>query len=495
MKGHPKAPVCAVVSAVADTTAHSRTLCCPTVTARPRIVVVGGGLAGLAAAISCADGGAEVTVLEARSRLGGLTWSFERNGLILDNGQHVYLRCCTEYRGFLERIGSAQHAPLQDRLSLPVIRPGGSTGWLRKDPLPAPLHIGRSLLTYPHLRPIERMRVGPAALRLRRLDLDDPSLDDQTFGAWLTAHGQSDAAIEALWDLITLPTVNLHASDASLALAAKVFKTGLLTQSGAGDIGWSRVPLQQLHGEAAEAALTKAGASVQVKARVTGLVDGGAVAADTVHDADAVILAVPHDVASGLLGQPELRRLGASPIVNVHLVYDRRVTDLEFAAGVGTPIQFVFDRTDSSGLTGRGQCLAVSLSAADEYAPQKPEAVIALVTEAMPDLFPAARRAVVQDAVVTRERFATFRGVPGTARMRPGPVTQLPNVFLAGAWTATGWPATMEGAVRSGNSAASSALAALADVAAGEPSARTNASAQFRSLHPHEHEQPEEVVA
>jgi squalene-associated FAD-dependent desaturase len=499
---------------------------------RPRVVVVGGGLAGLAAAIACVDNGAEVTLLEARQRLGGLTWSFERDGLVLDNGQHVYLRCCTEYRHFLERIGSAEHAPLQDRLALPVIRPGGKTGWLRKDNLPAPLHIGRSLLTYPHMGIAERLRVGPAALALRRLDLADPTLDEQSFGDWLAAHHQGPGSVEALWDLITLPTVNLRAGEASLALAAKVFQTGLLLEAAAADIGWSHIPLQALHGDAAARALERGGAAVHVKERVTevhtrGGELTGVVAGGRPEHADAVILAVPHDVAANLLpegaldGRAELRRLGSSPIVNVHVVYDRRITDLEVAAGIGTPVQFVFDRTEASGLAGRGgsaaarhpQCLAVSLSAADEYLGQKPAETIALVTEALPELFPAARHAVVLDAHVTRERLATFRGAPGTARYRVGTATRMPNLFLAGAWTDTGWPATMEGAVRSGNAAAEAALAYAA--AGSHTGSRTGARTAVhtgsrtaagpdaeplrdlhgpsnRTLH---HEQPEEVVA
>jgi squalene-associated FAD-dependent desaturase len=475
----------------------------------PRIVVVGGGLAGLAAAIACVDQGAEVTLLEARQRVGGLTWSFERDGLIFDNGQHVYLRCCTEYHRFLQRIGSAEHAPLQGRLSLPVIRPGGKTGWLRKDNVPAPFHIARSLLTYPHLGIADRLRIGPAALALRRLDLSDPALDEQSFGDWLAARRQGPAALEALWDLITLPTVNLRSGQASLALAAKVFQTGLLFESGAADIGWSRIPLQSLHGDAAATVLERGGAAVEVKARVTEVVTAGGeatgvVTGDRHEQADAVILAVPHDVAAHLLPdgalerRAELRLLGASPIVNVHVVYDRRVTDLEVAAGIGTPLQFVFDRTEASGLEGRGtpgryrpQCLAISLSAADEYLGQKPAETIALVTEALPELFPAAQRARVLDAHVTRERLATFRGAPGTARLRAGTATRVPNLFLAGAWTNTGWPATMEGAVRSGNAAAMAALS-LANTAARAVTPRDLHSRSTRTLHD---EQPEEVVA
>lgn len=445
----------------------------------PHVVVVGGGLAGLAAAVACADGGARVSLFESRPRLGGMTWSFERGGLSFDNGQHVYLRCCVEYSRFLERLGSAGDAPLQERLALPVVRPGGRTGWIRADRSPAPLHLGRSLLTYPHLGVLDRLRTGPAVLALRRLRLDDPALDTQSFGEWLSAHGQSATAVEALWDLITLPTVNLHAADASLALAAKVFQTGLLTDPRAADIGWSQVPLARLHAEPAAAALDRGGAAVHARAKVTSIDTGApaqggsraevcAVVVDGERvDAAAVILAVPHDAAAALLPPGAVRdpsalgRLGASPIVNVHVVYDRRVTEHTIAAGIGTPAQFIFDRTVASGLTGPGQCLAVSLSAADDYLGARPDDLIGTVTRSLEDLFPAARGASVVDGVVTRERNATFRGSPGTAPLRPGPATGLANLFLAGAWTDTGWPATMESAVRSGNAAAALALGAI----------------------------------
>jgi uncharacterized protein with NAD-binding domain and iron-sulfur cluster len=186
--------------------------------------------------------------------------------------------------------------------------------------------------------------------------------------------------------------------------------------------------------------------------------------ADTQRAADAVVVAVPHTAAAdvapdldGLRGVGE--RLGVSPIVNVHVVYDQPVTDLEFAAGVGTDVQFVFDRTAGAGLE-RGQYLAVSLSAADQYMDRPSDEVKAAVVAGLADLFPRARGARVVDALVSREPAATFRGAPGSAAARPPSTTAIPGLVLAGAWTATGWPATMEGAVRSGNTAAHHALLA-----------------------------------
>ena len=270
-----------------------------------RVVVVGGGLAGITAALECAEVGAAVTLLEARPRLGGATFSVEKEGLWLDNGQHVFLRCCTEYIGLIERLGVADDVVLQPRLQIPVLSPGGKTAWLRRNGLPPPLHLAGSLLRFGHLSARDRVRLGPAVLALRRLRLDNPGLDEQTFGTWLDGHGQSAAAVDALWDLITLPTVNLRARDASLALATKVFQTGLLDRADASDVGYARVPLQRLHGDAAERALAAAGVALHAKARVSALLPADAGIAVSwgagTLDADAVILAVPHEEAVELL--------------------------------------------------------------------------------------------------------------------------------------------------------------------------------------------------
>ncbi len=439
---------------------------------RPRICVVGGGLAGMAAALACADAGAEVTLVERRRRLGGATWSFRHNDLWFDNGQHVFLRCCTAYRAFLERLGVTDRVRLQSRLDVPVVAPGGRMSRLRRSRLlPAPAHLGGSLLTYRHLGIRDRLRLGPAALALRRVDVDAAETDQQTFGQWLSRHGQSPAARDALWDLICRPTVNLPATEASLALAAMVFQTGLLTDAAAADIGWASVPLGELHGDAGGRALERAGVEVLAGAPVTAVdrppAGGGGFTvrvADTQRAADAVVVAVPHtavaDLAPDLAGLAHVgERLGVSPIVNVHVVYDRRVTDLELAAGVGGVVQFVFDRTAGAGLD-EGQYLAVSLSAADPYMDRPSDDVKAAVVAGLADLFPRARVARVVDALVSREPAATFRGAPGSRSARPHTTTAVPGLVLAGAWTATGWPATMEGAVRSGNSAARHALLA-----------------------------------
>lgn len=238
-------------------------------------MVVGGGLAGVTAALSLADVGVRVTLLEGRPRLGGLAFSFQRGELTVDNGQHVYLRCCTAYRWFLDRVEGAALAPLQDRLDVPVLDAGGRAGRrlgrLRRDALPVPLHLGRSLATYTHLSLAERAGVGRAALALKALDLADPALDERDFGSWLAAHGQSARAVEALWDLVGVATLNAVARDASLGLAAMVFKTGLLSDPGAADIGWAHVPLGELHDRLARKALDSAGVRTELRTRATSI--------------------------------------------------------------------------------------------------------------------------------------------------------------------------------------------------------------------------------
>jgi hydroxysqualene dehydroxylase len=450
-----------------------------------RVAVIGGGLAGITAALHCAEGGCQVTLFEARPQLGGLTHSFRRGELWVDNGQHVFLRCCTSYRALLRRLGVAHRVELQPRLAIPVCSPGASRPvWLRRsvlpDPLhlPAPLHLAASLLRYRPLSILERTRFALAALALRRLDPSRSATDEQNFGAWLRRHGQSERAIAALWEVVGVATLNARADQASLSLAATVFQEGLLTEAAAADIGWSRVPLRALHGDPALSCLSLVGVQVRTGVAVRGLEPRGGLLAGSASgggwqiitdgaplSAEAVIVAVPPVAAEGLLPAGSVAmapgwaaRLGSVPIVNLHVVLDRTVLDEPFIAGVDTPVQWVFDRTGQSGLT-TGQYLAVSLSAADDVVDTPTAALRARFLPELARLLPAIHDAQVRDFFVTRERQATFRPAPGTAALRPPAVTAAPGLFLAGAWTATGWPATMEGAVRSGAAAATALLA------------------------------------
>jgi squalene-associated FAD-dependent desaturase len=460
------------------------------------VVVVGGGLAGITAAIALRETGARVTLLESRPRLGGATCSFTRGGLVVDNGQHVFLGCCTAYRELIARLGMTGSVSLQDRFDVAVLGPHGRAR-LRRTRLPGPLHMGQALVTYPLLSPAERLRVTRAALAMRFLDPARPGLDAQRLGDWLAAHGQSERARRVLWDLFTVSALNVAGDDANLSLAATVVRTALLGARDAADIGTPAVPLGDLHGQAAARLLGQLGASVRLGAKVTSVqpLDGGGfrvqladrgvsaaprstsqpgpdlasrdlagadLASPDLAAVDGVVLAVPPDAAARLLpagaaapgpGPERWRELGASPIVNVHVLYDRQVTSLPFAAAVDSPVQWVFDRTGPSGLDA-GQYLAVSVSAADDVVDTPAAQLRERFVPALEEIFPAARDARITDFFVTRERRATFRQEPGCGGKRPGATTRLPGLVLAGAWTNTGWPDTMEGAVRSGLSAA-----------------------------------------
>jgi hydroxysqualene dehydroxylase len=446
-----------------------------------RTVVIGGGLAGIAAALDCTRDGASVTLLESRRRLGGAAYSFTRDGIVADNGQHVFLRCCTAYRELLDQIGATDLVTLQPRLSIPVLAPGGRIAWLRRSGLPAPLHLAGALVGYPFLGLRQRASLMLAMQALRSVDPDDPGADALSFGDWLSQHGQGQEAVQAIWELIARPTLNLVAADASLAQAAYVFQEGLLRDRAAGDVGYARVPLGEIHDLAARRALARAGVDVRLGTGAAAIVpesDGFRVESSGIPSlpCDVVILAVAHDRAAQLLPAEAgvdcagLVRLGTSPIVNLHVVYDRRVLELPFAAGVHTPVQWVFDRSPGADPRG-GQYLAVSLSAADAELDMTVDELRSRFIPALAELMPAAREATVETFFVTREHAATFRAAPGARALRPGPRTAIPGLLLAGTWTDTGWPATMEGAVRSGRAAAQIAITTPARRAQREVSA------------------------
>ena len=263
-----------------------------------------------------------------------------------------------------------------------------------------------------------------------------------------------------MWELIARPTLNLLPADASLAQAAYVFQQGLLTDAAAGDVGYARVPLGEIHDRAARRASPQAGVEVRLRHGATAIAlgaDGFRVELSGVPSRhgrrrDPRRSPRPRRAAASAgrgLDRARLAALGTSPIVNLHVVYDRPVLEHHFAASVRTPVQWVFDRTEGAGLE-RGQYLAISLSAADAELNSTVDDLRARFLRALAELLPAAREAQVETFFVTREHAATFRAAPGARALRPGPSTEIPGLLLAGAWTDTGWPATMEGAVRSG---------------------------------------------
>ena len=421
-----------------------------------RVAVVGGGLAGISAAVEAAARGARVTLLERRPFLGGKAFSFTdpRTGDEIDNGQHVHLGCCTAYTALLGRIGSLGLTAMQPMLRVDVRDRAGTHGVLAARRLPSPLHMGPSFAAYGLLTRGERARALRALGTIAALGpAGRDRLDDVSFGEWLRAHGQGDAAIERFWDLVILPTCNDRSDRTSAALAMFVITEGLMRTPRGAAIGWSLVGLSRLVDGPARRHLQRAGGTVRTgrgaaAADATGVtLDGGERVA-----ADAVVLALPPARARSVCpaALPRDPGLGESPIVNVHLWFDRPVLDVPVLAVVDSPVQWMFDRT---GITGRrvpGQHIDLSISAArDEMPVPRAELAASMDTEVRA-LLPAARDARLDAWAVTKDPRATFAPAPGQASRRPGARTPVPGIALAGTWTATGWPATMEGAVRSG---------------------------------------------
>ncbi|HEU4449530.1 MAG TPA: hydroxysqualene dehydroxylase HpnE [Gaiellaceae bacterium] len=410
-----------------------------------RAVVAGGGLAGLAAALELREAGHEVTLLEARPTLGGAVQTLPaREGdpdPPPDNGQHIALGCCTEYLEFLRRVGESG-AVRREPLSLPVIDERGRVARIGPGPL--------ALLRYRHVTLADRLAIARAARRLRSLVPEEH--DGETFGALLRRLGQSQTAIDRFWDVFVRPALNLRSDEVSAAPALFTVQTALLGDRSASDLLLPVAPLGAMHGEAAGRELAGRGADVRTGARVTGLAEGGVVLAGGERlEADLVVLALPPAESARLLDEPA-PDLGDSPIVSLHLLVDRPILPFELAALLGSSAHWVFDRGRLTGREpDRGQYLTVVSSGVPELLEVRGRALVDLLAgEVVRRLGPAE----LIWSRVSREPAATFAARPGTLGLRAGVATGRPGVVRAGAWTNTGWPATMEGAVRSGRAAA-----------------------------------------
>ncbi len=393
-----------------------------------RAVVVGGGLAGLSAALALVDAGHEVTLLEARPTLGGKVQTLpEREGdpePPPDNGQHIALGCFTAYLGFLERVGSAERVTRRP-FELTVIDERGRA---------ARIGYGiRSLLGYRHLALRDRLRVALLLARLPRL----AARESETFGEFLRRHGQTAAAIDRFWDVFIRPGLNLPTDEVQAKAARFTVLSALRSGRAASDLVLPVAPLGQMHGDAAAEALERAGGRVQTAARVDDLAE---------LDADAVILALPPEEAARLLGEDW--SFDYSPIVSVHLLFDRVILRQPMAALLNSHAHWVFDRGRLTGRQpDRGQYLTVVSSAAPELLDIRGRELVDLVAGQVTERLGAAE---VLWSRVSREPEATIAVRPGVVR----PTADRDGLTLAGAWLAAPWPPTMEGAVRSGRAAA-----------------------------------------
>ena len=393
-----------------------------------KVVVVGGGLAGLSAALVLADAGHEVRLLEARPTLGGKVQTLpEREGdpdPPPDNGQHIALGCFSDYLEFIERIGSRdkiQRLPFE----LTVIDERGRAARIGYG-------IG-PLLRYRHLPFRDRLRVALLVARLPRL----AARELETFGEFLRRHGQSKTAIERFWDVFIRPALNLRTDEVDAEAARFTVLRALRSGRAASDLVLPTAPLGDIHGVAAARALQQAGASVQTGTRVDDLAE---------LDADAVVLALPPDEASRLLGEDWT--FDHSPIVSVHLLFDRIILRPPMAALLGSDAHWVFDR---GALTGhepdRGQYLTVVSSAVPELLEIRGRELVDLIAGQVTERLGPAD---VLWSRMSREPEATIAVRPGLSR----PPAAREELALAGAWLAAPWPPTMEAAVRSGRAAA-----------------------------------------
>jgi squalene-associated FAD-dependent desaturase len=396
-----------------------------------KVAVVGGGLAGLSAALELTRLGYDLELHEARPTLGGAVQTLpEREGDPTpppDNGQHIALGCFVSYLAFLAEIGSLESIRWT-KLSLPVIGEDRSTAKIGRSPL--------DLLRYGHLPLRDRIAVGRVLRALGKLEPAEH--DDETFADLLRRLGQSQAAIDRFWDVFIRPALNLPSEQVSAAPAVFTVQTALLGSRRDSELALPAAPLGEMHGEAAGRELERRGARILLGSRVESLDD---------LDADATVVAVPPAESARLLDEPE-PAFDDSPIVSVHLLFDRPLLSYPLAALLGSAAHWVFDR---GALTGRrpetGQYLTVVASGAPELLAVRGRGLVDLIVSELVDRLGPAELVWSR---VSREPAATFAARPGTASLRPGPSTSRPNVMRAGAWTDTGWPATMESAVRSG---------------------------------------------
>lgn len=435
----------------------------------PRVAVLGGGLAGLAAACELADAGYLVTLVERRPYLGGRAFSFldPESSHMVDNGQHVFMKCCTAYIAFLGKLGTLQQTTLQNRLRVVVADRRGRRSAIASSPLPHPFHLLPSFLAYRHLSWRDKLLATYALLRIYLTDAEDwRSEDGRSFLEWLRAHGQSPGAIAHLWEMLIVATCNNGVERVSAGQALMVVKTGFLQDSHGADLGLARVGLSSLL-EPAATYLSGRGGELLLERTVQALEwERERLAAVRLGDgsrlaADAFISALPFHQLLPLL-PPELREgqffapaagLETAPIVNLDLWYDQPVMDDDFLAFLDSPVQWVFNKGK---LHGRdpGAYLDVSISGAQAYLELDKGELQTLVTRELAGQLPRTAQARLLRCLVIKERHATFAPSPGSAERRLPPKTPVPNLFLAGEWTTTGWPSTMESAVRSGLAAA-----------------------------------------
>ncbi|HEY7615429.1 MAG TPA: hydroxysqualene dehydroxylase HpnE, partial [Terriglobales bacterium] len=437
------------------------------------VAIVGGGLAGLAAGCALSEAGFRVSLFERRPFLGGRASSYQHPGTgeVVDNCQHVLLGCCTNLIAFYQRIGVLDKIRWYNQLTF--LEPGGRASTIGASWLPAPFHSAPAFLGARCLKLPDKLAVGRAMLSLIS---SQPADAGESFLGWLKAHRQTQRAIDRFWEPVLVSALNEDLDRISLHYAAQVFRESFLKSARAGQMGVPRVPLTELYNAAGDYIRRRRG-EIQYRAAVDSFrVTGSEVwisSAGKEHAFEYLILAVPFDLLASLLpDSPDsdpfkqcLANFESSPITGIHLWFDRSITDLDHAVLLDRTIQWMFHKSrlldrksnvdgDGEESATKGSYVELVVSSSKSLVDKSRSEIVQLAVYELGEFLPATRQARLVKSTVIKEVHATYSPRPGIDRYRPLNATSWPRVFLAGDWTATGWPATMEGAVRSGYLAA-----------------------------------------
>lgn len=432
------------------------------------VAVVGGGVAGMSAACALAEAGLRVQLIERRGYLGGRASSYLHPGVgeVIDNCQHVLFGCCTNLVGFYQRIGVADRIHWTSEMTM--IEPGGRRSLLGPSWLPAPLHGLPKLMAAHAFTFADKLALGRAFAALMR---PVPHDSTESLGAWLKRNGQTKGALDRFWRLVIASALNADIDVIALPYAAKVIRELFMNSAQAGSMGMSTVPLSELYAGAAEF-LTRHGSAVLLNANVDAVQwDASAqkwtlvTPAGTVTS-DFLVLALPFEAMAKLLPHMpaaagaealarQLERHEHWPICSVHLWFDREITALDHAVLLDREIHWMYNKSRLQPWRNlKGSYVELVISASRTFAALTREQAIAQAVSELAEFFPEVALARLEKAALVKEVRATFGVPPGIDAARPTSVSPWPNCFLAGDWTATGWPSTMESAARSGHLAA-----------------------------------------
>src|SRR5689334_2812831 len=413
----------------------------------PKVLIAGGGLAGLSAAAALGSAGFEVELFEARPFLGGRATSYsvpaggEETAETIDNCQHVLLRCCVNLLDFYSRLGVRERIKFYREFYF--LEPGGRISVLRRGKLPAPLHFTGPFLKMHCLARADKIAIARALYAMRRERTRRKDLDRISMLDWLLQKRQTPHAIDRFWRQVLVSAVNEDLDKMAALHGFQVFWLGFLARADAYEMGVPNVPLGQLYD--AESWTRMGTVRIHFRSAVERIDEGGFLVAGERKTADYYICALPFErlEAAGL----EAPKLEHSPITGVHLWFDREITTLPHATLLDRTMQWMFNK-DS------GRYLQLVVSASRDLTPLSRKEIVDIAIGDLRLYFPKVKDATLLKSHVVKEQRATFSAAPETEQLRPECRTAIPNVFVAGDWTRTGWPATMEGAVRSGYLAA-----------------------------------------